>query len=696
MHNHTHINGSTRRTILAAAILSTFPLAKAICQVTPTAEPAIHWVDMGPTQAPDQQTKASCSTFATRRETNVSSANASDGYLTTMSDGTKVWAIGFKSEGAVNMSLEISDCHLPEGGELSVWGVDGRSESVDTSAGVSPIVDGEWIALQYTGPESHAPEIKVTAAYCGFRGIGTAWGDSDMDTGNKSTGQGSSQACEVSASCAPRADKISRSVCRLILNNTNLGTGTLINNTAGDRAPLVLTSAHVVAGNKLRSCTALFGFSEPFCDAADYYTQGTDQVDGAELVAFDAATDMALIRLKRAPSLASAPYWAGWERASEVQSDLICVHHPRGDAQKASAAASATPRTTYNTTDRNATGGSFKPNVFWNVGHWTEGTTEGGSSGSSLVNADGRVIGALSGGMATCKSPNDDWFWMLSEAWNASSDGYATLGEILDPTGSGATSAGGIDGVATTDGNTVLKASYDPRDGASAANVTLGGANTAIAQDVATGSSASKVWAVRLFAETEAEAARLASQAEVGICPAGEVEPSSFTTAADGVFSSNTSVDYVFESPTWISSASAIRVVVRLRDGSQGDAIKLMATETSDGGQEAILLRDGLWEKAGATLATNVIFTSGSDTADTAVPSKGSIAISCDDGVVTLTGEAISMAAVYDKGGRLMRLMDAGGRTELSIDMCGAATGLYIVRVLCVSGRQKSFKILNI
>lgn len=699
MKNHKDIHNITARRIAMAAAsiaLTAAPFAATNGQVTPTDESAILWTDLGATEAPDLPTKASRCAFATRRAIILSPAATGGGYWATMSDGTEVWTAGIRSDGATSMSLEIEARHMPVGSELSVWGADGISKAVDTAAGASPIVEGEWIEIQYTGPAGSEPIFEITAAYCGFRRIGEAWPEG-QEPKNKAIGHGSSQTCEVNARCEERADKLGRAVCRLIINNQNLGTGTLVNNTAGDRSPLVLTSAHVVASNKLRSCTALFGFTEPFCDADGYYSRGSDQIDGAELVAFDAATDMAVLKLKRSPTLTSSPYWAGWERADDTAEELICVHHPHGDTQKASEASTATAHTTYETTDKNATGGGFRPKAFWNIGRWTAGATEGGSSGSALVNASGRVIGALSGGMATCQTPEDDWFWMLDVAWDESSDGYATLGAILDPLGCGAANLDGIDGLATADGDTRAAASYDPRDEVESAPLTIGDGNEAIAQSVAAtaGNGGAKVWAIRLYAETESEAERLASDVEVGISPSGGEDAAIYTSAATGAFSSNTIVDYVFGTPVTIRRTDDATVRARVRDGFQGEGIRLMALATKADGREASVLNGGQWAKVGSTLAVGVIYTQADGTQDTAVVPEGHIVISCADGIVTLAGEAMSTVAIYDRQGRLTRMENGDGRTEISIDMCGAATGLYIVRVLCGSGKQKTFKILN-
>ncbi|MCS2558484.1 serine protease [Parabacteroides distasonis] len=47
------------------------------------------------------------------------------------------------------------------------------------------------------------------------------------------------------------------------------------------------------------------------------------------------------------------------------------------------------------------------------------GYTASGSSGSPLFNANGEIIGALSGGQSSENSPKNDYFFSLKKPWDA-------------------------------------------------------------------------------------------------------------------------------------------------------------------------------------------------------------------------------------------------------------------------------------
>ena len=107
---------------------------------------------------------------------------------------------------------------------------------------------------------------------------------------------------------------------------------------------------------------------------------------GAELVTTSAPLDSTLLRLRR--RLPAGVFFAGWDAEDVLATDAVVgIHHPGGEVKKYSAG----------DVDRKADSQGIAGAIQVT---WTEGATEGGSSGSALFR-DGFVIGALSHG-TTC------------------------------------------------------------------------------------------------------------------------------------------------------------------------------------------------------------------------------------------------------------------------------------------------------
>ncbi len=646
--------------------------------------------------APSATSKQQEALFAQRIDINVPFDSSE---ATTLSDGTLFWSATFVSPGAFSMSLCLEAVSLPLGGSLSVTDTlanETKTVWIGGDKAITPTIPGSAIVVRYTGPATPIPTFTITAANCGFRDVlHERKGTNKAVAGS----YGSSSECEISAVCYSGSDKQRRSVCRLILNGIYFGTGTLVNNTSNDRAPLVLTAAHVVGSAALTSCEALFGYEEYFCQN-DYgvYCGGTECIYGGTLLAFDAGTDMAVIRLSQSPSVCSVPYWSGWDLSdASIAYNLFCIHHPYGDAKKVSVAPSATPRASY-TSDKNALGGSFTNASHWLVPEWSDGATEGGSSGSALFNSDGRVIGALSGGASSCKSPKRDYYWMLSAAWDASSNGYKTLSDVLDPTGSGITSLGGLDFV-ESDGVVSTSANYDLLNAEAYEADALSFSMTHIVQPLTLESSRT-IWAIGLTAsdvsciscyELSAETAKV----EVGLSTSSIKAPSTTTYAVLSDFDGGT-VFFALPTPLAVTKDTKVYIHVMASNFSSRDALYLLAVDADSDYmlQESTSNKSTLSVVTGRKLAVNMIYSEVVDTAiaDVSIPD---IEFSVSDGVVSIQADALSLVAVYDRQGRLMTQLNANGDSYAQLDLCAMPSGLYIVRTLTQSGSQASFKFLN-
>ncbi len=177
-----------------------------------------------------------------------------------------------------------------------------------------------------------------------------------------------------------------------------------------------------------------------------------DDQTGAQLRATRADVDVTLVELDRAPDDAWNVFYAGWDATGASPAGTIGIHHPSGDVKKITAG--PRPATTSNCIADAPTGAD----THWLTGPYTQGTTEGGSSGSGLFvvaglarSADRRLIGTLSGGDAACSTtaptlPNagNDCYGRIAAAWDGA-DAGSRLRDWLDPAGTGVRSIAGVD-----------------------------------------------------------------------------------------------------------------------------------------------------------------------------------------------------------------------------------------------------------
>ncbi|UII20717.1 trypsin-like serine peptidase [Fulvivirga ligni] len=119
-------------------------------------------------------------------------------------------------------------------------------------------------------------------------------------------------------------------------------------------------------------------------------------VSGVKLRSINNVTDMALFELTGNISSTnkSKIRLAGWSNAQSTSS-AIGIHHPDYKPKKV---ALATSFKIFDNSDYMPTWSTNKPrNLYWYVVFY-EGGVEHGSSGSSLINSDGQVVGFLTGG----------------------------------------------------------------------------------------------------------------------------------------------------------------------------------------------------------------------------------------------------------------------------------------------------------
>lgn len=263
--------------------------------------------------------------------------------------------------------------------------------------------------------------------------------------------------CEVNIAC-PEGNNfrdVEKSIVRINVKLSNLEawcTGTLINNTAQDFTPYIITAEHCgllgssfVGASDLARWEFYFNYQGDLCsDPASEGQLDFDRITGSELMARsddnggDRGSDFALLHLTDSIAFHNLtnPYFAGWNRTNTPPINGVTIHHPEGDIKKIS---------TFSTVAISDVFNSSSPvddthwRVTWSPTITNHGVTEFGSSGCPLLDAQGLVNGGLTGGQASCfNNSAPDYYGKFSYSWE--SNGIAANRQLkpwLDPGNSG-------------------------------------------------------------------------------------------------------------------------------------------------------------------------------------------------------------------------------------------------------------------
>lgn len=334
----------------------------------------------------------------------------------------------------------------------------------DQSTMVLPLVPGDCAVVEIEKPIGSKASFTISEVVHGDRLPLKGYG-SDSDV---------SQSCMVDVACLEGQNwQIEKNSIVKILTNTSMGvrlcSGVLVNNTAKDKHPYLLTAHHCILSEEdAKNSVFYFGYEKKEC-GTNIIVQG-NSISGANLVAtgYQGKVDFSLVELSQTPPIEFQPYYAGWDIRKNpfTQPRATCLHHPNGDVKKISVDYDTPTPGDYTELDPFA---GFDPNTHWHIAQWDVGATEGGSSGSALFNYNHQVVGNLTGGLSDCTNPVDDYYSRIDVAWNSNSDPSYQLKKWLDPAMTGDSTIAGMQPSSTA--YTVQVSSATPCDGDT---VTLG------------------------------------------------------------------------------------------------------------------------------------------------------------------------------------------------------------------------------
>jgi len=384
-----------------------------------------------------------------------------------MPDGGRLWRLKVEMKGALSTNAYYDQFWLPEGGKFFVYSEDTEqyigaitSEFIEGSQ-KSPIqfatalIYGENVVFEYYQPPhvKHSAIVSISHIGYGYRFVDVDF--LGVDNVNRLRGFGDANSChiDINSSTGTNWQRYEKhAVARVSVRGPN-GSGwcscALINNTRNDYTPYVLTANHCLVGldaiNNNNANQYMFYW--------EYENHGGSNAamephfattTGATVKANNSDTDFALLQLTQDPRNNSSvlPYYLGWERATSVLGEAVGIHHPRGDVKKIT----QMNRIYSNQNVIPMIGGA--PQSRW-VAYVVKGLSEGGSSGSPLLNSSRRIIGQLHGSEdIACSSPETQqaFYGRFDRSWtgNNATDSRRRLRDWLDPVGSNPQSLNGI------------------------------------------------------------------------------------------------------------------------------------------------------------------------------------------------------------------------------------------------------------
>ena len=373
--------------------------------------------------------------------------------------GGFVWSAAIEVAGATALRLHLTGVDLPAGAALYVYNLAGHAFGPYTGKGPlgngefhTHTVFGERLILQLEAPAGAPRAPRLTVAEVGVLGerfVGARLGPGDSPFKHPIDATQASNLCSYNADCVVNAACQSSSVVGTARDavagilfqsgaNYYICTGGLVADTvSGSVIPYFLTAHHCVSSSGEASSLETYFDYETTCNSPDC-TQpynNTGETVGSTIQATGSTSDYTLVRLSSTPAspdgVATYLGWLSTAVANTNNYGLYRISHPSGAPQAYSTGVVDTSKTTCRSLPR----GNFI------YSRDTLGATEGGSSGSPVVNNAGQIVGQLYG---ACGFNLGD---VCDAASNATVDGafaasYPALAPFLNP-GSGSCGAKG-------------------------------------------------------------------------------------------------------------------------------------------------------------------------------------------------------------------------------------------------------------
>lgn len=342
---------------------------------------------------------------------------------------------------------------LPAGGKLFVYnhsreqllGAFTQKNNPPEELFANELVHGQQVVLEYNYPgiALKKPDLLIGEVGYAYR-----------YTGISDRAFGDSGPCQVNVNCSDGDDwrDQRRGVARILIRRSGNAfwcSGTLVNNTSQDYTPFLLTADHCggnASESDLQQWVFYFNFESDGCESPDFEPVSQNMVGASKVsrsgTLGDSGSDFYLLELNEYIPTDYEVYYNGWSNLDDPAQSGVTIHHPNGDIKKITTYTEPLTSSTY----ANAANAHWK--VYWAETENGAAATEPGSSGSPIFNADGQIVGLLTGGLSSCDNQTaPDYYGKFSYSWDKNgSNPEEQLAQWLDPQNTGVVSMSGLGG----------------------------------------------------------------------------------------------------------------------------------------------------------------------------------------------------------------------------------------------------------
>lgn len=375
-----------------------------------------------------------------------------------LANGDRLWRLRIAVKGAESLTFLYDDFWLPNGGKFYIYSEDESQvlgaftseNNKDSGRFSTAAINSDVVYLEYFQPMQVEAQARISIQ--SILQKPKQYANKQMAD---DLGFGAAAPCHININCEQgnSVQTQKRGTTRIVMMLEKEGeffegfcSGTLMNTTAEDQTPYVLSAFHCL----LPEFTPLydtwqfdFGYESTNCDNPANEPR-RNMVVGCEQIASKQDTDFLLLKLSRVVPSSYFPYYCGWNATkNQLPQNCKMISHPKGDIKKVTV-------DNRNTTTLHAPPISWaeyisSPNTHYRV-EYDEGFSEQGGSGSGLFGNDGLVYGQLHGGnidTVTCRV-NRLFYGSLAESYDGNT-ADSRLKDWLNPSNEAITTLAGYD-----------------------------------------------------------------------------------------------------------------------------------------------------------------------------------------------------------------------------------------------------------